>query len=176
ILPEVLEATGRIREGRGALGTQVAVSIQSDRPVDLARTNLRKGRIDGSVVARGTRLPGSLGHRAVPIPLPITRLPVVPDPRSRVVPDGRALVGDVPPEPGLGRLDHLRAGTARRRCAADHTGLDQRGPGEVRRGQAGATVVARRVAARRRAPPSYAADGPPCGPDPGLPHPVAPAG
>src|SRR5207249_1129100 len=71
ILPEVLEATGRIRKGRGALGTQVAVSIQSDRPVDLARTNLRKGRILGSVVARGTRLPGSLGHRAVPIPLPV---------------------------------------------------------------------------------------------------------
>src|SRR5207247_4126509 len=110
ILPEVLEATGRIRKGRGPLGTQVALSIQPNRPVELARTNLRKGRIRGSVVARGTRLPGSLGHGAVSIPLPIAWLAVVLGPRSRVVPHDRALVGDIPPEPGLGRLDHLRTG------------------------------------------------------------------
>src|SRR5437867_12574447 len=105
ILPEVLEATGRIRKGRGALGTQVAVSIQSDRPVDLARTNLRKGRILGSVVARGTRLPGSLVHRAVPIRLPGAGLPLVPAPRGRGVRDGRGLAGDIPRVRGLRCVD-----------------------------------------------------------------------
>src|SRR5207245_9245109 len=45
--------------------------------------------------------------------------------------------------------------------------------GEGRLEPAEATSVARRVAARRRVPPSHAADGPPFGPDPGRPDTVA---
>src|SRR5207245_905154 len=43
--PEVLEAAGRLREGRGPVGTQVAGSIQFGRATELARTPLRQGRL-----------------------------------------------------------------------------------------------------------------------------------
>src|SRR3989449_1838942 len=150
--------------------------MQSDRAVELARTHLWKGRLRRSVVPRWTGLPGSLGHRTVPIALRVPRFAVVLGPRAGMVFDDRPPVGDVRLEHRLGRLDHLRAGVARRRRAAGRASLDQCAAGEVRREPAEATSVARRVAARRRVPPSHAADGPPFGPDPGRPDTVAAPG
>src|SRR5207245_11546743 len=111
----------------------------------------------------------------VPIALRVPRFAVVRGPRAGMVFDDRPPVGDVRLEHQLGRLDHLRAGVARRRRAAGRASLDQCAAGEVRREPAEATSVARRVAARRRVPPSHAADGPPFGPDPGRPDTVAAA-
>src|SRR3989449_568666 len=161
ILPEVLEATGRLRKGRGPLGTQVAVPIQSDRAVELARTHLWKRRLRRSVVPRWTGLPGSLGHRTVPIALRVPRFAVVLGPRAGMVFDDRPPVGDVRLEHRLGRLDHLRAGVARRRRAAGRASLDRCAAGGVPRDAAGATSVARRGAAPPRGPPSPPPKGPP---------------
>src|SRR3989449_3023515 len=115
------------------------------------------------------------GHRTVPIALRVPRYAVVLGPRAGMVFDDRPPVGDVRLEHRLGRLDHLRAGVARRRRAAGRASLDQCAAGEVRREPAEATSVARRVAARRRVPPSHAANGPPFGPGPGRPDTVAAA-
>src|SRR3989475_5769494 len=95
--------------------------------------------------------------------------------RPAVVYDDRHHVEHVRLDHRLGPLDQLRAGVARRRRAAGRASLDQCAAGEVRREPAEATSIARRVAARRRVPPSHAADGPPFGPDPGRPDTVAAA-
>src|SRR5437870_6649879 len=72
--PEVLEAASRVRKSRGPVGTQVAGSLQFDRATELARTPLREGPLARFLGDARSRVPGRLGHGAVPIDGKSTRL------------------------------------------------------------------------------------------------------
>jgi len=169
----VWHQASRLREGRGPAGAQVAGSIQFDRATELARAPLRQRRLARSLGDARSRVPGRLGHRAVPVPLRIPQLSLVPGSCPGVVLGGRPSRGDVPPEPRLGCLDRRRTDVARGHRDSNRASLDQRPPCQVRRDETKPSVVAHRSAVRRAVPASHAADGSPFREDAEWPDPVA---
>src|SRR5207302_1627192 len=171
--PPVLEAAGRIRQSGSPVGAQMAREVQPVRAVELGRTPLRKRAVPRLLVREGTCLPGRLGHGAVPIPLRVPRFPMVRGSGAGVVPAHRAPLGDVPPEPRLGRRPPPRTRSALRDRDTAGAGRDQRASCPFRRPRSQASRFAPRTANRRLVPPSHATDGPADGTPAGRAHAVA---
>src|SRR2546423_8948180 len=147
--------------------------VQPVRAVELGRTPLRKRAVPRLLVRERTRLPGRLGHGAVPIPLRVPRFPMVRGPGAGVVPADRAPLGDVPPEPRLGRRPPPRTRPALRPRDTAGAGRDQRASCPFRRPRSQASRFAPRTANRRLVLAPHAAHGPVDRTPAGRAHPVA---
>src|SRR6266702_8851076 len=109
LVSKILEATGRLRQGRVHPGKKVAGEIQRAWPAEMARPDLWKRGPRRLLFRARTGLLRSLGDRTLPVSLSILEFPLVPYPRTRVVPWNRLPRPHFPPNHQLERLNHPRS-------------------------------------------------------------------